>query len=47
VAAGAGKVTLTEVLRGVWPFLIACIGVLLLVTYVPQLSNWLPDLLGM
>jgi C4-dicarboxylate transporter DctM subunit len=47
VAAGAGKVTLTEVLRGVWPFLLACIGVLLLVTYVPQLSNWLPDLLGM
>jgi C4-dicarboxylate transporter DctM subunit len=47
VAAGAGKVALTEVLRGVWPFLLACIGVLLLVTYVPQLSNWLPDLLGM
>ncbi|MHA6626516.1 TRAP transporter large permease [Pseudonocardia sichuanensis] len=47
VAAGAGKVTLTEVLRGVWPFLLACLAVLLLVTYVPQLSNWLPDLLGM
>jgi C4-dicarboxylate transporter, DctM subunit len=47
VAAGAGKVTLTEVLRGIWPFLVACVGVLLLVTYVPQLSNWLPDLLGM
>jgi C4-dicarboxylate transporter DctM subunit len=47
VAAGAGKVPLTEVLRGIWPFLLACIGVLLLVTYVPQVSNWLPDLLGM
>jgi C4-dicarboxylate transporter DctM subunit len=47
VAAGAGKATLTEVLRGIWPFLVACIAVLILVTYVPQLSNWLPDLLGM
>jgi len=47
VAAGIGKVPMTEVLRGIWPFLISSFTVLLLVSYVPALSNWLPDLLGM
>lgn len=46
VGAGIGKVRLEEVVRGVMPFLICAIIALLLITYIPAISNWLPDLLG-
>lgn len=46
VGAGIGKVRLEEVVRGVVPFLICAIIALLLITYIPAISNWLPDLLG-
>ena len=46
VGAVIGKVKLEEVLRGVVPFLICAIIALLLITYIPAISNWLPDLLG-
>lgn len=46
VAAGIARVPLTEVLKGMRPFFIAGLVVVLLVAYVPALSNWLPDLLG-
>ncbi|MEV4729705.1 TRAP transporter large permease [Saccharopolyspora sp. NPDC049426] len=46
VAAGIAKIPLTEVLKGMRPFFIAGLAVVLLVAYVPALSNWLPDLLG-
>jgi C4-dicarboxylate transporter DctM subunit len=46
VGAGIGKVKLEEVVRGVVPFLICAIIALLLITYIPAISNWLPDLLG-
>ncbi|MCF2572695.1 TRAP transporter large permease [Brevibacterium sp. UCMA 11754] len=46
VGAGIGKVRLEEVVRGIMPFLIAAIIALLLITYIPAISNWLPDLLG-
>lgn len=46
VGAGIGKVKLEEVVRGIVPFLISAIIALLLITYIPALSNWLPDLLG-
>lgn len=46
VGAGIEKVKLEEVLRGVVPFLICAIIALLLITYIPAISNWLPDLLG-
>ena len=39
-------VKLEEVVRGVVPFLICAIIALLLITYIPAISNWLPDLLG-
>ena len=35
----------TEIIAGVWPFIIVNLIVLLLVTYVPWLSTWLPTLL--
>lgn len=47
VAAGIGEVSMTEVMRGLTPFLIACFAVLLLIGFVPQVSNWLPNLLGL
>lgn len=47
VAAGIAKAPLTQVAKGSVPFLIASIVVLLLVAFIPGLSNWLPDFLGM
>ncbi|MGO3021681.1 MAG: TRAP transporter large permease [Brevibacterium sp.] len=46
VGAGIGKIKLEEVARGIMPFLICAIIALLLITYIPAISNWLPDLLG-
>ncbi|MGC2941220.1 TRAP transporter large permease [Brevibacterium sp. FAM 24638] len=46
VGAGIGKTRLEEVVRGIMPFLICAIVALLLITYIPAISNWLPDLLG-
>jgi len=44
VGCAIGKVTMEEVSRGLWPFYCAMCGALLLVTYVPALSLWLPGL---
>ena len=41
--AGCG---LAALLRETWPFLAVSLVALVLVTYVPQLSLWLPQLLG-
>lgn len=46
VAAGYAKANIIEMSRGVVPFIIASIIVLLLVTYIPEISTFLPDLLG-
>lgn len=46
VGAGIGKAKLEEVVRGILPFLVCAIVALLLITYIPAISNWLPDLLG-
>ena len=40
-----GKVTIEEVMRRIWPFYGVMFGVLMLVTYIPDLSLWLPRLL--
>ena len=40
------KVSLEEVAKEVFPFLLVEIGVLLLVSYVPAISLWIPKLLG-
>lgn len=47
VAAGIARAPLTQVSRSAVPYLIASVVVLLLTAYIPGLSNWLPDLLGM
>lgn len=46
VAAGIADTPLSDVIRGIIPFLSAVLFVLALVTFIPALSNWLPDLLG-
>ena len=44
VAAAVGKITIWDAMRSIWPFYAAGIVVLLLVTYVPAISLWLPSL---
>jgi tripartite ATP-independent transporter DctM subunit len=42
VGCAVGKVTIEQVAREIWPFYIAMVIVLILVTYVPAISMWLP-----
>ncbi|WP_277058069.1 TRAP transporter large permease [Trichlorobacter lovleyi] len=46
VASGITKMGITELTIAVLPWLIAMVGFMLLVTYVPELSLWLPRLMG-
>jgi len=41
-----GRVTMEEITRTIWPFYIAMMICLLLVTYIPGLSLWLPQMAG-
>ncbi|MFS0823897.1 TRAP transporter large permease [Bacillus sp. 1P02SD] len=47
VASGLTGLSLKEMSLGVLPFLFAALITLLLVTYIPQISLWLPQLLDM
>ena len=47
VASGITKMGITELTVAVWPWLLTMLGFLVLVTYWPGLSLWLPRLLGM
>jgi tripartite ATP-independent transporter DctM subunit len=44
VGCAVGKVKLEEVMRGIWPFYGVLFAVLMLVTFIPALSLWLPAL---
>jgi C4-dicarboxylate transporter DctM subunit len=44
VASGITKMGITELTIAVLPWLMTMIGFLLLITYVPQISLWLPQL---
>lgn len=46
VGASAGKVKVEEVIKPLLPFYGAIIGVLLLITYIPEITLFLPRLLG-
>jgi tripartite ATP-independent transporter DctM subunit len=46
VGCAVGKVTIEQVMRNIWPFYAVMFAVLMLVTYVPELSLWLPSLVG-
>ncbi|WP_075217716.1 TRAP transporter large permease [Mongoliimonas terrestris] len=44
VGCAVGKITIREAVRGIWPFFGASVAVLMLVTYIPAISLWLPSL---
>ena len=45
VGCAIGGISVGEVMRSIWPFYGALIATLMLVTYVPALSLWLPGLM--
>ncbi|MBN8441402.1 MAG: TRAP transporter large permease subunit [Thauera sp.] len=47
VASGITKMGITELTVAVWPWLVSMLVFLVLVTYVPTISLWLPRTLGM
>ena len=47
VASGIAKMGITELTIAVWPWLMTMLAFLVLVTYWPALSIWLPKTLGM
>ena len=47
VASGITKMGITELTVAVWPWLLSMLGFLMVVTYWPSLSLWLPQQLGM
>jgi tripartite ATP-independent transporter DctM subunit len=47
VGCAVGKVTMEDVMRGIWPFYAVMFAVLMLVTYIPTISLWLPRALGL
>ncbi|ARJ64590.1 C4-dicarboxylate ABC transporter permease [Magnetospirillum sp. ME-1] len=46
VASGITKMGITDLTVAVWPWLLAMLGFLVVVTYWPPLSIWLPKMLG-
>ncbi len=47
VASGISRMGLTETTKAVWPWLFSMLLFLILITYVPAISTWLPKTLGM
>ncbi|WP_142850217.1 TRAP transporter large permease [Telmatospirillum sp. J64-1] len=46
VGCAVGKIPIMQAVRTIWPFYLACIVTLLLVTYIPEISLFLPRVLG-
>lgn len=46
VACGVSKISLKEISKHVLPFVVASVASLLLITYIPQIILWLPNILG-
>ncbi|WP_336058000.1 TRAP transporter large permease [Nitratireductor sp. CH_MIT9313-5] len=44
VGCAVGKIKLEQALKSIWPFYLAILAALILVTYVPGISLWLPSL---
>jgi len=47
VASTLSRVSIIEIARELWPFLIVHVIVIFLITYIPALTMTLPRLLGM
>ncbi|ARF14392.1 TRAP transporter large permease [Sporosarcina ureae] len=46
VAAGISNISIGQISKGVLPFVVSSVIILLLITYIPQISTFLPDLLN-
>ncbi|MFY0682722.1 MAG: TRAP transporter large permease [Thalassovita sp.] len=46
VGCAVGKIRIEETLKTIWPFYLAILAALILITYVPAVSLYLPSLLG-
>jgi tripartite ATP-independent transporter DctM subunit len=46
IASSIGKVKLETLIKSIWPFIFVAVIVLLLITYVPQLTLWLPSIMS-
>ncbi len=46
VGCAVGRIKIEEAMKSIWPFYLAILVALLLVTFVPQVSLWLPSLIG-
>src|SRR5271165_6304829 len=47
VGCAVGRITLEQAMRQIWPFYGVMFAVLMLVTYIPAISLWLPHALGL
>src|ERR1700674_1969778 len=47
VGCAVGRVTIEQVVREIWPFYVVMFFVLMLVTYIPSISLWLPRMLSL
>jgi C4-dicarboxylate transporter DctM subunit len=47
VASGIARMGITELTIATWPWLVTMLVFLVMVTYIPEISLWLPRLLGM
>jgi len=47
VACNISKVPLKEIAYKVLPFIFAMLIALLMITFIPQISLWLPNLMGL
>jgi tripartite ATP-independent transporter DctM subunit len=45
VGSAIGGIPMTDALKSIWPFYLACFAVLILVVFIPELSLWLPSLM--
>jgi C4-dicarboxylate transporter DctM subunit len=43
VVCALGKITIAQFTKEIWPFLIALLVALAIVTFVPTVTMWLPD----
>lgn len=46
VGCAVGEIPITQAVKTIWPFYAACVVTLLLVTYVPEISLFLPHLMA-
>ena len=47
VGCAVGRVTIEQVVREIWPFYAVMFFVLMLITYIPSISLWLPRMLSL